>query len=126
MSGSVAGLGNGGIDPSIPLQAGKGVMQSNPLATIGQFANTANSLNQLRLFPGQQQLQQQAIQGGATSLAQQNLRAVYGSQIPLLAKPQGTITIDDVTTGLASAEHNLGLVTQPVLQDILANARGIL
>ena len=122
MSGSVNGLSNGGLDPSIPLQAGRGVPQPNPLGMIGQYANTANALNQLRLFPGQQQLQQQAIQGGATSLAQQNYRAAYGSLAPLLAKPQGTITVDDVATGLGSAEQNLGLVTQPVLQDILTNA----
>ena len=122
MSGSVEGLSNGGVDPSIPLQAGRGVPQPNPLGMIGQYANTANALNQLKLFPGQQQLQQQAVQSGATSLAQQNYRAAYGSLAPLLAKPQGTITVDDVATGLGSAEQNLGLVTQPVLQDILTNA----
>ena len=122
MSGSTDGLSNGGLDPSIPLQAGRGVQQTNPLGMIQQYANTANALNQLKLFPGQLQQQQQQTQSGATSLAQQNYRAAYGSLAPLLAKPQGTITVDDVATGLGSAEQNLGLVTQPVLQDILANA----
>lgn len=124
MSGSATGtVGiNGGLDTSIPLQAGRGVPQTNPLESIGRFANAAQGLNALKLFPGQLQLQQQAIQGGATSLAQQQYRAAAGALIPLLAKKPGTITVDDVATGLGSAEKHLGIITQPFLQDLTANA----
>ena len=110
---------NGGLDPNIPLQAGRGVPAPNPLASLATFANTQNALNQAKLFPGQMQLQQQAIAGGATSLAQQQFRAGYGVMIPLLAKPD--FTLDDVTNALASGEHNFGIITQPVLADIVAN-----
>jgi hypothetical protein len=119
MSGSVEGLSNGGLDPSIPLQAGRGVPQPNPLGMIGQYANTANALNTLKLFPGQQQLQQQQIQSGATSLAQQNYRAAWGVAVPLLAKKN--ITLNDFTNAMASAEQHYGIVTQGAVQDVLDN-----
>src|SRR6185437_2814108 len=115
MSGSI-----GGVDANIPLQAGRGVQQPNPLAQIGQFAQTQNALNENRLFPGRQQLQQQAFQGGQVDLQGKINQAVYGSLTPLLALPAGSITHDEVTTALASAERNLGLPTNGVLQHILA------
>jgi hypothetical protein len=103
---------SGGIDPTIPLQAGKGVQQTNPLESIGRFANAANSLNSLRLFPGQLQLQQQQVESNATSLAQQHYRAAAQLLTPLLAKDK--ITADDVATVLGSGEK-LGIITQPFL-----------
>lgn len=116
MSGSLVG-----VDPSIPLRAGQGVQQPNPLQQIGQFANAANSLNQLKLFPGQQQLQQQAVQGGAVSLSQHINQAGYQALAPLLA-PGVTITHDNLTTALASIEHNMGIPTSGILQDVLSTA----
>lgn len=112
MSGSLVG----GVDSSIPLQAGRGtVAPENPLQVAGQVANLGNSINTLRLFPGQQQLQQQAVQGGAVSLAQHINQAAAGAMTPLLALPAGSITHDALTTAAASAEHNLGIPTQGVL-----------
>lgn len=123
MSGSV-----GGIDASIPLQA-KAPAPVNPLATIGQFAQTQNALNQNKMFPGQQQLQQgeitrqqQGIQGGQVDLQGKINQAAYGSLTPLLALPPGGITHDTLTTALASTEKNLGLPTNGVLQHVLATS----
>src|SRR6185437_7976087 len=115
MSGSI-----GGVDANIPLQAGRGVQQPNPLAQIGQFAQTQNALNNLKLFPGRQQLQQQAVQGGQVDLQGKINQAAYGSLTPLLALPAGSITHDELTSALASTERNLGLPTNGVLQHILA------
>jgi hypothetical protein len=116
MSGSMTG----GVQSDIPLQAGRGVPQpENLLATAGQFANTANALNQLKLFPGAQQLQQgdislqgQRIQAGAANLANQFYQQTSAGLLPLLAKPMGTITHSDLTSALAGIEYS-GVVTQP-------------
>lgn len=118
MSGSMIG----GVDASIPLQAGRGVQQVNPLQQIGQYAQTQALINQNKLFPGQQQLQQQAIQSGATNLASLTTQKAYQSIAQLLALPPGQITHDAVTTALGSVEHNLGLPTHGVLNDIFATA----
>lgn len=53
---------NGGINPSIPLQVTPPQAPQNPLATVGQFVQTANALNQLKLFPLIQQQQQLKVQ----------------------------------------------------------------
>lgn len=117
MSGSTIG----GIDSSIPLQAGKGVASAqNPLTTIGQFAATQNALNANKLFPGQLQLQNQAVQSGGISLAQKVNQAGYAALTPLLAEPN--ITHDRLTTALASIENNLGLPTSGILSDITSTA----
>lgn len=113
MSGSV-----GGVDASIPLQAGRGSQQSNPLQQIGEFANAARGINELKLFPGQQQLQQQAIQRGGVSNAQQFNQAAYGAAAHLLALPEGGITHSTVTSTLASAEQ-MGIPTHGVIADIM-------
>lgn len=60
---------NGGLDPSIPLQAGRGVQQPNALQQLGQFANTQNALNQAKLFPLIQQQQQLATKQRALEYA---------------------------------------------------------
>src|ERR1700742_811781 len=100
MSGSMTG----GVNADIPLQAGRGVQQPNALQQIGQFAATQNLLNsnrlfplqqqqmenQLALFPGQLQQQQQATQGGAVNLSNLVNRSVYQSLTPLLALPPAT------------------------------------
>jgi len=119
MSGSILG----GVDASIPLQAGRNVTPAeNPLQMLGNVANTANSINQLRLFPGQMQLQQQAVQGGQVSLAQRINQAGYESLAPLLAMPAGGITHSAFTTALGSAEANLGLPMNGILNDVMATA----
>lgn len=119
MSGS---LTTGGVDAGIPLQAGKNLQQANPLQQIGQFAGIQNALNQNRLFPGQMQLQQQAVQGGQVGLAQRINQAAYQGLTPILAKPAGTITHEDLTTALGSLEANQGLPTHGVLADLMATA----
>lgn len=116
------GLSTGGIDSSIPLQAGRGVAPPNPLATIGEFANLQNALNQNKMFPGalalqggQQTLQGQQIQAGQSGLIQQQRQLGAASLVPLLASKK-PLTIDDVTTALGGAEKS-GVVTQPTLAD---------
>lgn len=120
MSGSLIG----GVDASIPLQAGKGVAQPNPLQTIGEFASAKNALNNLQLFPGalalqggQQTLQGQQIQAGQSNLIQQQRQLGAASLVPLLAK-KGPLSLDDVTTALGAAERS-GVVTQPTLADFI-------
>lgn len=114
--------GTGGIDASIPLQA-RTPTPTNPLQTIGEFANVQNALNQNKLFPGalalqggQQTLQGQQIQSGQSNLIQQQRTLGYASLVPTLAK-KGPITLDDLTTALAGAEKS-GVVTQPVLSEL--------
>jgi hypothetical protein len=118
MSGSMTG----GIDSSIPLQAGRGVQQPNPLQMIGEFAQAKNALNNLQLFSGQQQLQQQAIQGGQVNLANLQNASAYRALTPLLAG--GPITHDTLTTALGSIESNLGLPTHQIINDVLATGGG--
>lgn len=101
----------GGVDASIPLQAGKGVPQINPLATVGQYVQTANGLNQLRAFPGELQLQQQAIQGGALGLSQKKLAAAAQFLTPHLNEP---VTHSSVTSMLANAQ-NAGIDVSPIV-----------
>lgn len=112
--------GTGGIDASIALQA-RPPAAPNPLQQIGEYANAANSINQLRLFPGQQQLQQQAIQGGGVSLAQKINQAVYQGLTPMLATPNGQITHQSYTDALAGLEAR-GLPTHGALADLLKTA----
>ena len=107
-------LNSGATD--IPLQAGRGVVQPNPLQSLGQFAQIQNQLNQNKLFPGQQALQQQAVQGGQLNLMQHFRQAGAAAMAPLLAK-QGVITHDDVTNSMAQAEAS-GVSSQPTLAAI--------
>lgn len=117
MSGSVAAP-----NPSIPLEAGQGTQQPNPLQTIGQFAQIKNALNQNALFPLQQQQMQLAnqrsqvgLQSDQSGLIQQQRQLGAAALTPLLAK-KGPLTLDDVTSALAGAEKS-GVVTQPTLAD---------
>jgi hypothetical protein len=120
------GLSASDVNASIPLQAGVGVTPAaNPLQSIGQFADLKNSLNQLKMFPGQQQLQQQAVTSGGlgiqsqkADLAQQFRQQGYNGLVSLLAKPSGTITHHDLTGALGGLEAS-GISTQPIISDIL-------
>lgn len=114
--------GTGGIDASIALQA-RSPAQPNPLQQIGEFANAQNALNTAKLFPGVQQLQQQAIQGGGVSLAQKINQAVYQGLTPMLAIPNGQITHQAYTDALAGLEAR-GLPTHGALADLLKTAPG--
>lgn len=98
----------GGVDSNIPLQA-KAPAPIDPMALIGNFANVQNALNQAKLFPT---IQQNAQVG----LAKNNNAAVYGSMAPFL---DGPITLDRITQHLGGLEGS-GLMTHPVLQEILA------
>jgi hypothetical protein len=119
----------GGVNASIPLQAGVGVTPTpNPLQTIGQFADTKNALNQLQMFPQQQQLLEQQVQqaGIGTQQAQQNFmrgqwQGGWNALTPLLALPAGTIKIADATSALGAYEA-AGGISQPVIADILQGA----
>lgn len=110
----------GGVDSAIALQAGKGVPQINPLQQIGQFVQAQQGINALKLFPGQQQLQQQNIRTGQTNLANLNNSSAYRAIAPLLAG--GPITHDSLTSALGSVESNLGVPTHGIINDILATA----
>ena len=110
MSGSL-------VDASIPLGA-KTPPAPNPLDTIGQFANTQNALNSLKMFPGQQQLQQQQIAGGQNSLIEQQKQAAAGMLAPLLASNR-PIGASDIAKALGGAEH-AGIITQPMASLIAA------
>lgn len=120
MSGS---LSASDVQSSIPLQAGRGLQQqTNPLQTITEFAQAKNALNNLQLFSGQQQLQQQAVQGGQVNLANLQNASAYRALTPLLAG--GPITHDSLTTALGSVESNLGLPTHQILNDVVATDPG--
>jgi hypothetical protein len=120
---------NSAVDPNVALQAGRGPQQQqqqNPLQQIEQFAVTKNLLNSNQMFPGELQRQQQQIQlgnqavlSGQVDMQSKINQAVYGAGVPLLAKPAGSITHDDVTSWLGSAEGNLGLPTNGVIGHIL-------
>lgn len=112
MSGSMMG----GIDASIPLQAGRGVPAPvNPLDSLGRFAEIQNALNSAKLNPGALQIQAQSIQTGQLSLAERQKQAAWAHLAPLLAEQQ--ITHSMTTGGFASAEHN-GIITAPALSDL--------
>ncbi len=98
MSGSI--MSGGGVDSSIPLRAGQGV--PNPLQSVGQTVDTLRGINDLKLFPGQMTLQQQAIQGGAATLAQHLTQTGAAMLLPTLANPN--FTMQDLTHGLGAVE----------------------
>jgi len=109
MSGTVPGTG---IDPAIALDA-KPPAQPNPLATIGQFAQAKNALNQLQMFPGRLEQQQIAIQQGQLAnqgaqlhLHQQRLNYFGGLMVNELLGPDGK-----PTTGVAAKDIAKGLST---------------
>jgi hypothetical protein len=115
MSGSI--MSGGGVNANIPLEAGQGVAQTNPLQSTRDLVGTLAGINQLKLFPGQMQLQQQQIQGGQQTLWQQQKQLAYSQIAPLVA--QGRINnTADLTTALAGIEHNGG-VTAPFIQDMV-------
>jgi hypothetical protein len=125
MSGSLSGgnplLSGGGVASNIPLQAGVGVQQSNPLQSVGNFADAMNKVNQLKLFPGQQTLQQQSIQSNAAALYQQQKQLAYAQLAPLIQR--GLINnADDVTTALGHMEAN-GTITSPIIDDMTRTAQ---
>lgn len=114
MSGSLGG-GGPAFDPTIPLRAGQGVPQVNPLKQVGEFAETANALNRLQLFPGQLQMQKQQLESNKTALMQQNRQAVFSALVPLLASPD-PVTYDKVLSRIATLEAH-GFNTQPALAE---------
>lgn len=99
MSGSI--MAGGGVNAQIPLETG--AQQTNPLASTGQLVNTLSGINQLKLFPGQMQLQQQQIQGGAASLAAHLNQVGASMLLPTIANPN--FSMDDVTRGAGALEH---------------------
>ena len=116
MSGALTVPAGAGVDASIPLRAGAGVAQPNPLETIGHFANIQNALNQAQLFPQTLAQQQQHT-------AQVQRSTAYGFLAPMLALPPEQWTHQTVTDMLGRAEH-AGAVTQPILADLAAAPAG--
>lgn len=103
---------------SIPLAAGQGVgAPANPLDTIGKFAGIQNALNQNKMFPGALRLQGQEIQSNQLALAQRLKQTAYQHLAAGVA--DGSISdIGSATSALASLEHNYGIPTDGVIQDI--------
>lgn len=121
MSGSLNPLitGGGGVDSSIPLQAGRGVgAQVNPLQSIGQFADTMGKINNLKLFPGQLQLQQQAVQGGGATVAQHLNQVGANAMVPALSDPN--LTMETLTHYAGAAEGIHGGITHGVMGQVAA------
>src|SRR5215467_6333430 len=102
MSGSIGDLGSGTLNPSIPLAAGRiGAAAANPLAQVEPVIRTMQGINQLKLFPGELQLQQQAIglrgqalQKGTVDVAQRLYQGASQALLPILQKPD--FTLDDL------------------------------
>ena len=118
MSGSI-----GGVDSSIPLQAGRGVPGPvNPLEALGQFAGIQNALNKAKLSPGELELQGQAIRGGNLTLAQKTRQAAYQALAPLLIGDT-PITHDSVLSRLGAMEKS-GLPTDAIVRDMSAASLG--
>lgn len=119
MSGS---LTTGGVDSSIPLQAGKGIgQQPDALTQIGKFATIQNALNQAKLFPGQLQLQGQAIAGNTADLGR--VAQVRWAQMmaPILADPN--ISDDDLPkhgTQAAAVLETMGLPGHMITRSLAA------
>jgi hypothetical protein len=124
------------LDPSIPLRAGQGVAPMapfNPLATMGQAMQLRALANQNALFPGQQQLQDQAITGGDLDnqskalavqqaqllQAQNRAKAIMGFAGPALAKGDA-VTHGDLIDFLAAAEAN-NIPTGAMIADVVKN-----
>lgn len=118
----------GGVDSSIALQA-RPPAAPNPLQQIGEFANASNALNQLKLFPGQQQLQQQAITTGGVNQEKLINQAVHQGLTPLLGTPPpnqdgtGGITHQAVTSAIAGLEAR-HLPTYGVIADLARMPKG--
>tara|TARA_R110000868_G_scaffold143298_1_gene361341 strand:- start:1858 stop:2784 length:927 start_codon:yes stop_codon:yes gene_type:complete len=104
MSGSMTG----GVDASIPLQAGR-VAPVNPLQQIGEFANVMNALNT-------GDLQKQAITRGKSQTAQTVNQIAYQALLPLLASPE-LLTVPRVAKLLGSLE-DMGLPTGELVHHI--------
>lgn len=111
------------IDPTIALQAGKNAQAPvNPLAVAGNYAQTANALNNLKLFPAQQQQlnlanqrSQIGVQSDQSSLINQQRQLAYAATVPLLAQKR-LLTPTDLTDAWGAAEKG-GVVTQPAIQE---------
>lgn len=116
------GLGSLAADASIPLKAGAGVTPFNPLQSAGQFADTLGKFNELQMFPGKQQLQQQAINGGALDLARAHNTAAAAWMAPFLALPPEQQTRANLTDMAARGEA-AGIATGTFLNSV-ANVNG--
>jgi hypothetical protein len=131
-------MSGSGIDASIPLAAGRigqGAGGNSLLANPSGLIDTMQKLQQMQLFPGQLQRQQQEIQQGGIGIekAQQELRAyknnlVANGMLPLFQKgdnatlADATNTLGQIqaggydTTGLTDMLHKSGATGgQPLL-----------
>src|ERR1019366_3513646 len=117
MSGAMGSiLSGGGVNSNIPLETNS--QQTNPLQSTGQLVNTLQGINQLRAFPGQMTLQQQAIQGGAATVAQHLNQVGANAMLPAVLDPN--LTMEGLTHYAAGAEHVAGGTTQGVLAQVAA------
>lgn len=129
----------GGVDASIPLAAGRiGQQGGNTLAAPGALIDTLSKLQQMQLFPGQLQRQQQEIQQGGIGIekAQQELKAyknnlVANGMMPLFLKGESATLADATnrlgwlqaqgydTTGLTAGLKNSGATGGQPLLDVI-------
>lgn len=117
MSGSIGGPG---FDPTIPLRAGQGVPQFNPLSQAREFAETLNAFNRNEMFPGALQMQKQQIESNKTALTQQIRQAGYSSLVSLLGN-KGPLTPLDTVRALGAFER-AGGNSQPILRELTHEA----
>ncbi len=107
--------GAGGVDAQIPLAAGRiGQGGGNTLAAPGALMDTLTKIQQMQLFPGQLQRQQQEIQQGGIGIQKGQLdltnaqnAAAYGHLTPLLQNPDPQLK--DVTNAYGVAAGPSGL-----------------
>lgn len=107
----------GGVDASIPLRAGQ-FQQPNPLQQTSQLADTINKINQTKLFPGQLQLQQQAIKGGAATVAAHLNQVGANAMVPALSDPN--LSMESLTHYAGAAEGVHGGITQGIMGQVAA------
>lgn len=93
----------------------------NPLTTATQLMGLKQAQNQLALFPGQQQLQQQAVQGGDVDLHNKIKSAAYAAMSPILAMAPGQINHSNFAAMAGGIEKNLNLPTGSIVDDLAAN-----
>lgn len=113
----------GGVNASIPLQAGRGVPQ-NPLASNpAAFAQTLNAFNQLKLFPLVQQQRQLDIQRGQTALQDANLAllqhkvGVFNGAMAPLIRLGPNVTPSQIMQTVAGL-HDAGFPTDAFVADM--------
>lgn len=115
------------LDPTISLRVGQGVTPpANPLATIGQFAGVANSLDQNRLINQAVLNQQQQNVGMRQDQGLKSLTATNQILAGLLNNPdlKAGKPITDTIIGSVLQAGQMGLLPPNAIKAALANVPG--